>query len=85
MSDDYCAVCAEPLAWAAVGPCGHREVCHKCSARLRLVCADNRCALCKTVRASRSHVVVPRALAARPRVLEAEALRWHTLAPPPGV
>jgi hypothetical protein len=47
---DYCAVCAEPLAWVAAGPCGHTEVCHRCCARLRLVLKDTRCALCKQAR-----------------------------------
>ncbi|KAF8387697.1 hypothetical protein HHK36_026351 [Tetracentron sinense] len=46
--DDSCAVCAEALEWVAYGPCGHREVCSTCVARLRFICDDRRCCLCKT-------------------------------------
>ncbi|XP_042476502.1 E3 ubiquitin-protein ligase ZNF598-like [Macadamia integrifolia] len=46
--DDSCAVCAEPLEWVAYGPCGHREVCSTCVARLRFICDDRRCCICKT-------------------------------------
>ncbi|KAI4301570.1 hypothetical protein L6164_034835 [Bauhinia variegata] len=46
--DDCCAVCAEPLEWVAYGPCLHREVCSTCVARLRFICEDRRCCICKT-------------------------------------
>ncbi|KAK6915712.1 hypothetical protein RJ641_020829, partial [Dillenia turbinata] len=46
--DDTCAVCAETLEWVAYGPCGHREVCSTCVARLRFICDDRRCCLCKS-------------------------------------
>ncbi|KAI4349787.1 hypothetical protein L6164_010343 [Bauhinia variegata] len=46
--DDCCAVCAEPLEWVAYGPCLHREVCSTCVARLRFICEDSRCCICKT-------------------------------------
>ncbi|KAL8150343.1 hypothetical protein V2J09_020151 [Rumex salicifolius] len=46
--DDCCAVCAEPLEWVAYGPCGHRDVCSTCVVRLRNVCGDRRCCICKT-------------------------------------
>ncbi|KAL9239783.1 hypothetical protein vseg_014072 [Gypsophila vaccaria] len=45
--DDSCAVCADSLEWVAYGPCGHREVCSTCVARLRFICDDRRCCLCK--------------------------------------
>ncbi|XP_047335201.1 E3 ubiquitin-protein ligase HEL2-like [Impatiens glandulifera] len=45
--DDSCAVCAETLEWVAYGPCGHREVCTICVARLRFICNDRRCCICK--------------------------------------
>lgn len=51
--DDSCAVCAETLEWVAYGPCGHREVCSTCVARLRFICDDRRCCICK----SESHSV----------------------------
>ncbi|KAG5514087.1 hypothetical protein RHGRI_035478 [Rhododendron griersonianum] len=46
--DDSCAVCAETLEWVAYGPCGHREVCSTCVARLRFICDDRRCCICKS-------------------------------------
>ncbi|KAG6699911.1 hypothetical protein I3842_08G085300 [Carya illinoinensis] len=46
--DDSCAVCAESLEWVAYGPCGHREVCSTCVARLRFICEDLTCCICKT-------------------------------------
>ncbi|CAM8894382.1 unnamed protein product [Rhodiola kirilowii] len=46
--DDSCAVCAETLEWVAYGDCGHKEVCSTCVARLRFICEDRRCCICKT-------------------------------------
>uniref|UniRef100_A0A2P2KRU4 RING-type E3 ubiquitin transferase n=3 Tax=Rhizophora mucronata TaxID=61149 RepID=A0A2P2KRU4_RHIMU len=46
--DDSCAVCADALEWAAYGPCSHRDVCSTCVARLRFICDDRRCCICKT-------------------------------------
>ncbi|KAK7259155.1 hypothetical protein RIF29_24754 [Crotalaria pallida] len=46
--DDCCAVCAEPLEWVAYGPCLHRDVCSTCVIRLRFICDDRRCCICKT-------------------------------------
>ncbi|XVE89506.1 hypothetical protein DITRI_Ditri20bG0002200 [Diplodiscus trichospermus] len=46
--DDSCAVCADTLEWVAYGPCGHREVCCTCIIRLRFICNDFRCCLCKS-------------------------------------
>ncbi|XP_027916149.1 E3 ubiquitin-protein ligase ZNF598-like [Vigna unguiculata] len=46
--DDCCAVCAEPLEWVAYGPCLHREVCSTCVARLRFICDNRCCCICKT-------------------------------------
>ncbi|GKV46400.1 hypothetical protein SLEP1_g53386 [Rubroshorea leprosula] len=47
VTEDYCVVCADTLKWVAYGPCGHKEVCSTCVIRLRLVCEDRRCCLCK--------------------------------------
>ncbi|XWS76707.1 hypothetical protein CRYUN_Cryun01aG0200800 [Craigia yunnanensis] len=47
--DDSCAVCADNLEWVAYGACGHRDVCSTCVARLRFICDDRRCCICKTV------------------------------------
>ena len=46
--DDSCAVCADPLEWVAYGACGHKDVCSTCVARLRFLCDDRRCCICKT-------------------------------------
>ncbi|KAK4798926.1 hypothetical protein SAY86_024291 [Trapa natans] len=46
--DDSCAVCAETLEWVAYGACGHRDVCSTCVARLRFICNDSCCCICKT-------------------------------------
>ncbi|XP_022757749.1 E3 ubiquitin-protein ligase ZNF598-like isoform X2 [Durio zibethinus] len=46
--DDSCAVCADNLEWVAYGSCGHRDVCSTCVARLRFICNDRRCCICKT-------------------------------------
>ncbi|XP_014495992.1 E3 ubiquitin-protein ligase ZNF598 [Vigna radiata var. radiata] len=57
--DDCCAVCAEPLEWVAYGPCLHREVCSTCVARLRFICDNRCCCICKT---ECNHVFVTKAL-----------------------
>ncbi|KAL5712651.1 RING-type E3 ubiquitin transferase [Ranunculus cassubicifolius] len=46
--DDTCAVCTGTLEWVAYGPCNHREVCSTCVSRLRFICNDHRCCICKT-------------------------------------
>ncbi|KAK3034659.1 hypothetical protein RJ639_033614 [Escallonia herrerae] len=46
--DDSCAVCADTLEWVSYGSCGHKEVCSTCVARLRFICNDRRCCICKT-------------------------------------
>ncbi|CAN0888663.1 E3 ubiquitin-protein ligase hel2 [Linum grandiflorum] len=46
--DDSCAVCADNLEWVAYGACGHRDVCSTCVVRLRFICQDQRCCICKT-------------------------------------
>ncbi|KAK2970237.1 hypothetical protein RJ640_021673 [Escallonia rubra] len=46
--DDSCAVCADVLEWVSYGSCGHKEVCSTCVARLRFICNDRRCCICKT-------------------------------------
>ena len=46
--DDCCVICVEPLEWVVYGPCLHREVCSTCVARLRFICDDRLCCICKT-------------------------------------
>ncbi|KAM7273157.1 hypothetical protein ACFE04_027821 [Oxalis oulophora] len=45
--DDSCAVCAEELEWVAYGLCGHLDVCSNCVVRLRFICNDQHCCICK--------------------------------------
>ncbi|MCO5593717.1 hypothetical protein L7F22_047734 [Adiantum nelumboides] len=45
--EECCAVCVEPLEWVGYGPCGHRDVCSVCIARLRFVLGDKQCCICK--------------------------------------
>ncbi|KAK3259001.1 hypothetical protein CYMTET_31979 [Cymbomonas tetramitiformis] len=45
--EECCAICAEPLEWVAMGPCGHRDACSKCTTRLRFVLKDTKCCFCK--------------------------------------
>ncbi|KAF8688825.1 hypothetical protein HU200_042156 [Digitaria exilis] len=42
-----CPVCMEPAEWVGVGPCGHREVCVTCAARMRFVELNMRCCICR--------------------------------------
>jgi len=68
--DDHCAVCAEPMVWAAYGRCGHTDSCSQCTVRLRAVLRDTRCVICQQ---PSDAVVVTRALGAYSRVLPPEA------------
>lgn len=45
--EDICIVCAEPLAFTAFAPCGHKDACSKCVSRLRSVLKDQRCVYCQ--------------------------------------
>ncbi|KAJ6338657.1 hypothetical protein OIU76_008177 [Salix suchowensis] len=64
--DDSCAVCAEALEWVAYGACAHRDVCSTCVARLRCICDDRRCCICKT---ESSIVFVTKALGDYTRII----------------
>ncbi|KAG6773042.1 hypothetical protein POTOM_020296 [Populus tomentosa] len=46
--DDTFAVCADTLEWVAYGPCLHKEVCSTCIIRLRFICNDFHCCICKS-------------------------------------
>ena len=45
--EECCVICAEPLQFVAYGPCGHRDACVECVARLRFVMDDARCVICQ--------------------------------------
>uniref|UniRef100_A0A7C9A509 RING-type domain-containing protein n=1 Tax=Opuntia streptacantha TaxID=393608 RepID=A0A7C9A509_OPUST len=66
MDDGICAVCAEALEWVAYGPCGHQDVCATCIARLRFVCHDRRCCICKSLS---NTVFVTKALGSFTRII----------------
>ena len=45
--EDICLICAEPLEFVSVLPCGHTDVCALCTTRLRLVMEDRKCCACQ--------------------------------------
>ncbi|XP_013782326.1 E3 ubiquitin-protein ligase ZNF598-like [Limulus polyphemus] len=45
-SDDNCVVCCRKLSIFAVGICDH-PVCHECSTRMRVLCRQNECPICR--------------------------------------
>lgn len=46
-TEDLCLVCTDSLDYTGFGPCGHKEACSRCVARVRFVMEDSRCMLCK--------------------------------------
>jgi E3 ubiquitin-protein ligase ZNF598 len=48
VGDTNCILCFGELKFYALGCCGHRNVCHTCALRLRLVMEDEQCPICKT-------------------------------------
>ena len=42
-----CSLCYEPTSFVGLGKCGHAEVCWLCVVRLRWICKDEACAICK--------------------------------------
>lgn len=47
-SSSSCAVCTEPLEWAAIGPCGHGEVCAGCALHIRVFQNNRLCCICRS-------------------------------------
>ena len=45
-SDEHCAVCLNRMQIYAVGMCNH-PVCSECSTRMRILCAQNECPICR--------------------------------------
>ena len=45
-SDEHCPVCLNRMKIYAVGMCNH-PVCSECSARMRILCAQNECPICR--------------------------------------
>ena len=47
-SQPSCVLCCEEIEVFAVGPCDHTDsVCYKCSSRMRALCKQNYCAVCR--------------------------------------
>lgn len=42
-----CILCQNPIRFWALGVCGHRDVCHTCSLRMRIILEDDQCPICK--------------------------------------
>ena len=45
---EHCILCFNDLKFYAVGKCNHKNVCHICILRLRLIMKDIQCPICKT-------------------------------------
>ena len=45
-SEDQCSVCWNDIKIFAVGHCNH-HVCHVCSIRMRVLCSQNDCPICR--------------------------------------
>ena len=45
---DVCFICASPVIYNAIAPCGHRT-CHLCATRLRALYCHRNCPHCRTV------------------------------------
>ena len=45
---EHCILCYNDIRYYAMGKCNHKNVCHKCCLRIRLLLKDNKCSICKT-------------------------------------
>ena len=45
---EHCILCFNDIRYFAMGKCGHKNICHKCCIRIRLIMNDNKCSICKT-------------------------------------
>jgi hypothetical protein len=45
---EHCILCFNNLYFFATGKCGHKNICHTCALRLRLIIKDPKCPICKT-------------------------------------
>jgi hypothetical protein len=46
--NNTCILCYNRIEFFAMGSCDHKNVCHKCCLRLRLVLGETTCSICKT-------------------------------------
>jgi len=47
-NQESCILCFNAIQYFAVGSCNHKNVCHKCVLRVRLLMKDKKCSMCKT-------------------------------------
>lgn len=45
--EELCPVCSDPIKIYAIGECDH-IICYKCSTRMRVLCEQMYCAICRT-------------------------------------
>ena len=45
---EHCILCFNDLKLFGLGRCNHKNVCHTCILRLRLIIKDYKCPICKT-------------------------------------
>jgi Zinc finger, C3HC4 type (RING finger) len=45
---EHCILCFNDLNYFGLGKCNHKNVCHTCVLRLRLIMKDIKCPICKT-------------------------------------
>ena len=45
---DSCILCYNSIEFFSLGCCDHKNTCHKCALRLRLIMKDEKCSICKT-------------------------------------
>lgn len=48
LDTEHCILCFNDLRYFGLGKCNHKNVCHTCILRLRLIMKDNHCPICKT-------------------------------------
>lgn len=48
LDTENCILCFNELRFFGLGKCNHKNVCHTCILRLRLIMKDNHCPICKT-------------------------------------
>ena len=46
---EHCILCYNDMKYFVMGKCEHKNVCHKCCLRIRLIMKDDKCSICKAV------------------------------------
>lgn len=45
---EHCLLCFNNMRLFSLGKCNHKNICHICSLRMRLIIKDKNCPICKT-------------------------------------